>query len=94
MTHIITLHKTNIARCGDVEVKTSWRSGPIGPLARKLLNEGLARPFDSVEVYRDGTLCFYARDLIHWASIHTTESESRSVTTKVYKPRPDLEAAQ
>lgn len=90
----ITLHKHNIARFGNVEVKARGMAGPIGPLARKLIDEGHAKPFDDFEVYRGDTLCFHARALIHWASVHTTESESLSVRTAVYKPRPDFEAAQ
>ena len=91
--HRIELHGSNTASFGGITHKSNWRTGPIGPLARKMLDTGAAKPFDKVEVYRNGTLCFHARDLIHWATVHSTESDAASVKTVVYKPRPELAGA-
>jgi len=90
----ITLHGCDVARFEGVEQKARGMAGPIGPLARKLINQGEANPFDWVEVWRGETLCFHKRALIHWASVHTSEGVNSTVRTSVYKARPDFEAAQ
>lgn len=89
----VTLHKSNIARCNGLEVKSRGMTDPIAPLCRLLLDESAAKPFDDVLIYRDGTLCFTPAPLIWWASTHCTESDDLSVRTTVYKARPMPEAS-
>lgn len=82
-----TLHGTNIARCGDEEVKARGYGGPIGPLARLMIERG-KNPFADVVVKRGETVCFRVHPLIFWASHHCAMSEASSGSWTVYKPMP------
>ena len=85
----ITLHGTNEARFADIHYKARGMGGPIGPLARRLIETRAAKPFDEVEVYRGDTICFKAMPLIWWASMACTETAATSARLHVYKPLPE-----
>lgn len=93
MTVIVQLSGCDTATALGVSIKARGMKGPMGPLARRLLDDGLASPFDEVAVYRGKTLCFHPRALIHWASVQTVETASSSAKTVVYKRRPDFEVS-
>jgi hypothetical protein len=87
---VIEIVDASTARFGDVTLKARGMQGPISPLARKMIDDGLARPFDLVEVRTDqGTLCFHSRALIHWASIACVETADRPAHFKVHRPMPE-----
>lgn len=75
--------------------------GPISPLCRKLVELG-HDPSGKVHVIRkaldrDGHIPVFQRDrtLKTWAGLDCVESETRSVRTQKYRPRPDaVEASQ
>lgn len=70
---IITLHGSEIAEFDGTQVKSRGMSGPICPLARKMVSDGHdpARP---VKVFRGETLCFSVVSLGWWASKQCRES--------------------
>jgi hypothetical protein len=84
----IDLHSIGVASAKGIEVKARGMSGAIGPLARRLLTDRLAKPFEDVMIYRGDTLCFNPAPLIWWASMQTSESFGQSAKTGVYKPMP------
>lgn len=87
----IELHGLDTASCLGVSIKGRGMTSPIGPLCRQLIDECRAKPFADVEIWRGATRCFLRAPLIHWASLHTTESAHSSAKTTVYKPRPEIE---
>jgi hypothetical protein len=84
----IDLLSIGVASANGIEVKARGMSGAIGPLARRLLTDRLAKPFEDVMIYRGDTLCFNPAPLIWWASMQTSESFGQSAKTGVYKPMP------
>ena len=63
------------------------KEGP-SKICRRLLKEG-HDPSTTIEVYRDGTLCFTSPTTIGaWAKIQVSESAGLTITTKKYKEFP------
>lgn len=71
----IKLHGTNTAECDGHTLTGRGYSGPIGPLARVLLEKGYP-PLESVTVVRESTTVFQGKTLQWWADRTFRESES------------------
>lgn len=79
----IELTGTDTATCDGIKVTN--RNGPIGKLARKLIEKGHDSDL-SVGVYRNGTKCFEDARLGRWADTATSETDRQSVRFTPYVP--------
>lgn len=71
----VYLHGLNVAHGCGREVKARGMSGPIGKLARILIDDGYAE-HDLMRVWRGSTMCFIPAPLSFWAGYDCTESEA------------------
>jgi len=82
----IQLTGCETATCGDLVVKK--RNGPIGALARKLIDAG-HEASELVSVRRGDVDCFKPYTLAHWTDLTTSETDASSVRHVKYAPLPD-----
>lgn len=73
----VTLHGCDIARAEGIEVKARGNAGPIGSLARKLIDAGHSGDA-VVTVKRGDTVCFEPASLQAWASKQCREGDRYS----------------
>ena len=81
----IELHGTDAAECGEFRYTANWRKGPIPYVARMMIDAG-CDPSHTVDVRRNGTLCFNPMPLSWWACKQVYESDTASVTFRSYVP--------
>jgi hypothetical protein len=81
----IHLSGTNKAECDGFSVTGRGYSGPVGPLARGLLEKGYT-PLESVTVYRESRVVFQGQTLQWWADRTFKETEYRSCHVTKYQP--------
>lgn len=79
----IQLHKSDTAIYGDISYTASGsRWGPIAPLIRRLLAEGLVAPNDIIEVRRGDLPCQQPRPAIRWAEIDIIDDARKGLVQR------------
>lgn len=79
----IELKGTDTAMCGGLKV--THKTGPIGRLARKLINAG-ADGNEHVRIMRGDTECFNRMSLSAWSATTTIERDNVSVRMGQHVP--------
>ena len=81
----VVLTGTNHASACGRTIKARGYGGPIGKLARMLVDDGYAE-HDLLLITRGGTPCFKPAPLSYWAAHDATEGEGYSARMVKYKP--------